>query len=278
MDLPTETINQFVNVVKNMTSNDSAETDETKTPSGGTDCDIKDNCKKSRTQVWEFTSEPRGVCPIGMTSNVSPPLSPLRAKPSLDLMLAEPLMAMLETGNDILVGLKREGDYRLQRRKDLDASRDKSEFNPENENFFAGYDKVVNENMAGYTPGSVIRIFLNTSTNPKLFSASSIDVLNPNDFNTRTSSLLTNAEFVLRELHIDPYTRMSGQFHIRNVRTMRDALMTRMYPGHPAPVPDGAATVTNTVDRDTLITYAAEMNFINTQADGLVDFINALVN
>jgi len=34
----------------------------------------------------------------------------------------------------------------------------------------------------------------------------------------------------------------------------------------------------NTVDRDTLITYAAEMNFINNQADGLVDFINSLVN
>jgi hypothetical protein len=290
MDLPTETItsetiNQFVNVVKNMTSNDAtknnkttetAKTDETKPPSGGADCDIKNNYKKRRTHVWEFTPAPRGVCPFGTTSNVSPSVPPHRAKHSLDLMLAKPLMTMLETSNDILVGLKRDGDYRLQRRKDLDARRDNVEFNLTNENFFGSCDKVVTENTAGYTAGYVIQTFLNTSTNPKLFSASSIDVLNPNDFNTRTSSLITNAEFVLGELHIDPYTRMSGQFHIRNVRTLRDALMTRMHPGHLA-VLDGAAH-TNTVDRDTLITYAAEMNFINNQADGLVDFINSLVN
>ena len=278
MDLPTETItpetiNQFVNDVNNMTLNDkTTENDETKTPYIGTEtCDIKNKCKKRRTHVWEFTPAPRSV-----TSNILPPVPPFRPKPSLDLMLAKPLMTMLGTGNDILVGLKREGDYRLQRRKDLDVRRDKTELNLTTENFFGVCDKVVTENIPGYTPSSVIQTFLTVSTNPKLFSASSIDVLNVNDFNTRTSSLLTNAEFVLSELHIDPYTRMSGQFHIRNVRTLRDALMTRMHPGHPALV--SAGSVTNNVDRDTLITYAAEMNFINTQTDELVDFINALVN
>jgi hypothetical protein len=160
--------------------------------------------------------------------------------------------------------LKKESDFYLQRRKDLDALR------------YKVVTENTTENTAGSTPGSFIQTILTTSTNPKLFSASSIDVLNPNEFNTRTSSLLTDAEIVLSELHIDPYIRMSGQFHIRNVRTLRDALMTRMHPGHLA-VLDGAAH-TNTVDRDTLITYAAEMNFINNQADGLVDFINSLVN
>ena len=246
MDLPAETINQFVNVVKNMTSNDSTEkakTDETKPPNGGTNCDIKNNRKRRRTRVSSFGAKASRE-------------SGTRWSWDFFSMIVLGLLFVTSMGM-----LEKEVDYHLQRRKDLDAIR----------------DKVVTENTAGYTPGSVIQTFLTTSTNPKLFSVSSIDVLNPNDFNTRTSSLLTNADFELSELRIDPYIRMYGQFHIRNVRTLRDALMTRMHPGHPALVPDGAV-VANTVDMDTLITYAAEMDFINTQADGLVDFINALVN
>ena len=123
-----------------------------------------------------------------------------------------------------------------------------------------------------YTPTSVAQMFLKTSSNPKLFSAKSIDVLNSDDFNTRTTSLIATAEFVLSELHIDPYTRMAGHFHIRNVRTLRDNLMNRM---RPALVFEDAK---NNIDRDTLITYATEMDFINTRADGLVGFINGLAN
>jgi len=233
MGLPTETINPFVNVLN----------DSTKPPSGGTDCDIKNNCKKRRTRVSSFGAKPSRA-------------SGTRWSLSFFSMTMIGLFSMVAL--DIL---KKESDFYLQRRKDLDALR----------------YKMVTENTVGYTPGFFIQTFLTTSTNPKLFSASSIDVLNPNEFNTRTSSLLTDAEFVLSELHIDPYIRMYGQFHIRNVRTLRDALMTRMHPSHPSPVPDGAV-VANTVDMETLITYAAEMDFINTQADGLVDFINALVN
>lgn len=288
MDLPTETItsdtiNQFVNVVKNMsvkdtkTTDDTTKPDETKPPGSTDTSETKNKCKKRRTQVWEFTSSPRGVCSFGSTTDVPPPVPPPRAKPNIDMMIAKPLITMLGTGNDILVGLKKEGDYQLQRRKELDARRDKAEREMDNVDFFGCSKVMETTTAAGYTPSSVIQTFLTTSTNPKLFSAASIDVLNPNDFNARTSSLLTNAEFVLSELHIDPYTRMAGQFHIRNVRTLRDALMTRMHPDHPAPVPAGTAAVANNVDRDTLITYAAEMNFINTQADGLVDFINNLV-
>lgn len=263
-EITSDTITNFVNCVKDMKldkmgTNDTNETKPDPDPTPD---------KKRPRNAFVFTN------------NNPPPVPPPRSK-SFEDVVAKPVVRILDTFNDLVVGLKNEVDYRVERRKQIDKRSDDDRRKCENlrkqqanENFF-GVIKCVVEPIT-YTPNSLVQTFKDASLNPQLFNRGPVNVLQPDAFNNRVEQLLTHAQFILSEKRVDPYTRMAGEFHIRNIRTLKDNLMTRMNPAHPAPVNAADAVPANDLDRDTLITYSAEISFINEQADGLEQFIKNL--
>lgn len=272
-EITSDTINKFVNCITNMKPDTTEGKDP---PEGNTNCTPEtcflktDTCKKETNDKKRRRKESLfGKCPVFTTTPTCTPVT-TRPTPTLNTVLAKGLERCLTLGGDILEETKKDLQYRLNRTRE----NDKAEKVRENENFFSAV--VVKDPVFPYHPSEVVRTFMETSTNPRWFNRGPVTVLNPDTFNTLTEHLLNNATFRLGELHVDPYTRMAGQFHIQTVRTLRDNLSTRMNPAHPAPLDAAAGEVANYLDRDTLINYAAEMNFINKACDDLETFVNNL--
>lgn len=186
-----------------------------------------------------------------IVKDMIPPVDPLDSPPLVET-LSKQMGTIMKASVDVLTGAKAESDYRLERLKKMDSLHGSAQMPAES---------------GIYTTQLIIKTFTDVSADPKLFNATNIDTLNPVEFNMRMENKLVNSEYFLNEIRISPTLRLVGQFHIRNIRTLKDALLARVYNHNNA-----------VVCRDTMVTYAAEMEFLHKQADGIiVDFINKLV-
>lgn len=125
-------------------------------------------------------------------------------------------------------------------------------------------DKKNIPSMLEYSPQSLSELFLRTSSDPRFYKL--IGIPDSSQFSSRVDAFLERARFNLSELYIDPYTRMAGEFHIRSIQILKDALMPKL----------ALLSASPALLRDDVIQYHAEMAVICTAAERAKDFVNHL--
>ena len=121
-----------------------------------------------------------------------------------------------------------------------------------------------------YTPQYVARVFTKTSEDPKFF-ADSIGGIVDTSFTVEVQEKIRSARDILKSLHINPYKRISGNFHINTVQLITNDLNNRILALY-----DDQGNITPNINRNMLIGYAAEIQIITTIANNLSMFIDQL--
>ena len=124
--------------------------------------------------------------------------------------------------------------------------------------------------LVNYTPKYVAHVFSNTSEDPKFF-ADSISNIIDTSFTANIHQKIINARHRLKLLHINPYKRMSGIFHVNNIQLLTNDLSNRILALY-----DDHGNINPGINRNTLIGYTAEIEIINNLIKNLDTFINQL--
>jgi hypothetical protein len=128
-------------------------------------------------------------------------------------------------------------------------------------------------------PITILHYFESASSDPVLYNATTVDVLDVQAFSTRIDQMMSHTSYVLSKLVITPIKRLTGQFNITSLNNLKNSLVERtgVIDVAVANVAGNVAVANvNTFTRDEIFTFRAEMDIITALAEESEEFMNRL--
>lgn len=165
------------------------------------------------------------------------------------------------------------GNYRKQHKRKIDTDIKKFQL-PKKPFVFKGEkeSKLLNNKKLN---NEILDIFVESYSDPNIIKTSAKILLDTSEFITTLDPLIENATNILNDSKVNPYLRMTCQFYINSIRTLKNELVNKI---NVELSNDNNGAVNVDLSLTEKIRFVSEMEIIKLMVNKLEQYINSSIN